>query len=42
MYEIDVPKLKKLDKLLVKIDNDLKKRQKDITKAVLVETLKKV
>lgn len=39
--EIDVQKLSKLDKLLVKIDNDLKKKQKEITKPILVETLKK-
>ena len=40
--QIDLLKLSKLDKLLVKVDIDLKKKQKDLTKASLVEVLKKV
>lgn len=42
LQEIDTIKLGKLDRLLVKIDNDFKKKSKDITKPKLVEIMKTV
>ncbi|CAK93569.1 unnamed protein product (macronuclear) [Paramecium tetraurelia] len=38
--ELDLVKIAKLDKLLSKIDNDFKKKQKEITKPKLVEIMK--
>lgn len=42
VQQIDTIKLGKLDKLLVKIDNDFKKKSKDISKPKLVEIMKTV
>lgn len=42
LQQIDTIKLGKLDKLLVKIDNDFKKKSKDISKPKLVEIMKTV
>lgn len=40
--ETEILKLQKLDKLLVKLENDLKKKKRDIDKTTIVSTTKKV
>ena len=42
MNEIDIQKLVKLDKLLVKMDLDFRKKKRDLDKTMVLETMKKV
>lgn len=42
MNDIDLQKLTKLDKLLLKMDQDFRKKKRDLDKHMILETMKKV